>query len=669
MPIVTVIDPILGYNSTNLPVGDDFGSLSLSPVQSTSAIVSPATVKTTNHDPLEERTVVNIGRAALSDDKTPTAQITPRLEPNGVSRLNILALPDSLPLSDHAQAQAIAIAPIPETLSANSSENPTSLLLRQADLVGRFGRLELPDTIEFGDLGGAQVIVTNKGNAIAQGSLMVNLYLSPDGDLDQNDVLVASQTQNLTLRSGESTSLQLAYQNITSAIAPGAYHLIAQIDANHQIAEGNEDNNIASKSVSAPGTDVVIDWNAAALNAIQAQGEADLAAGTKPAGVPPTDGSRLMAIASTAVYDTVNAFTQAYTPYAVNWVAPQGASLEAAVVGAAYRALVTLLPEQAPLLGQQLMQSLAEIQDSRPSEMAGFMFGQSVADQILALRADDGSDNTAPYVSPEGDYVWHPDAPDFIAIGANWGQVTPFAIPSVSAFATDGLDGTPTQNPTLYAQEIEEVRAIGGRNNTDLSAIARTPDQTELAFFWSYDRADTFRPYGQLNQITQEIAVREGNSLAENARLFAALNVALADAAIVAWDAKYTYTQPRPDDVIAGGIAAHDGLEATIADPDWKPLLDTPPFPDYLSGHSSFAGAWAGVLTNFFGDYYPLTLVSQELPGVTRSFSSFYDAADEDAISRVYGGVHVREATITDALPMGLNVGQFVAENFFQLVA
>jgi hypothetical protein len=107
-------------------------------------------------------------------------------------------------------------------------------------------------------------------------------------------------------------------------------------------------------------------------------------------------------------------------------------------------------------------------------------------------------------------------------------------------------------------------------------------------------------------------------------------------------------------------------MPETISDPNWKPLLDTPPFPDYMSGHSTFGGAFAGVLTYFYGENYHFQAVSQELPGVIRSFDSFNEAAYEDAVSRVYGGVHVREASVTDALPTGLAIGNFVAENFFQ---
>ena len=543
--------------------------------------------------------------------------------------------------------------------SANFLSKGISSLLNSPDLTIRFSSIELPDTIELGDTGKVQVIVSNRGNAIARGPVVLNLYNSTDGDIDGNDGLLTSVTRNLNLRPGETITFNLDYENLTSTVSPGSYQLLAQIDATNRISERLETNNVASQLVSAPNTDVIIDWQSTALNAIQAEGKAGR-------GVAPTLGSRLLAEVSTAVYDTVAGFENSLTPYAVDLNAANNTSLKAAIVGAAYRVLISELPRQAGLLSQQLIQSLAEIEDNPLAEARGLHFGNQIADGILALRKNDGSKDNTPYTPVKGDYIWRPDAPNFTALGPNWGNVTPWVIGNPENFAPDGLDGTPFANPQLYAQEIEEVRLLGGATDTDVTTIQRTADQTEIAIFWAYDRADTFRPYGQLSQITQEIAVREGNSLVENAQLFAALNVSLADAAIVAWNEKYKYTQPRPDDVIAGGIAERDGLLATVPDPDWKPLLPTPPFPDYISGHSTFGGAWAGVLTKFFGENYAFTAVSQELPGVTRSFDSFYDAAFEDAISRVYGGVHVREATVTDALPIGFEIGNFVAESFLK---
>ncbi len=539
------------------------------------------------------------------------------------------------------------------------------------DLVGSFGTINLPTTVDFGAQGSAQVIVTNQGQGIASGPSTVKLYISTDGQIDSNDALLTSVSTNLNLNAGQSVTLNLTYNNNTSVIAPGAYFLIAQVDANNQIAEQLETNNVTSKLVSGLNTNAVIDWNAIALNAVQAEGKAGR-------GVGPTVGSRLMALVSTAVYDTVSAFNTLSPSYAVDVNAPPNTSLGMAAVGAAYRVLSTQLSGQSSLLSQQLSNSLAEIQDSATAESRGFNFGILVANQSLNLRANDGSNDNTPFTAPPGDYVWRPETSGptaGVALGANWGGVDTWTIGDIDQFVADNeldvtLDGRPDTDPTLYAEEIEEVRLYGGLQNTALTTTLRTEDQAQMAVFFAYDRADTFRPYGHLNQIAQKIAVSEGNTLQEDASLFAALNTALADSVIVAWKEKYTELQPRPDDVIAGGFAANDGIAATVGDPNWKTLLsplmgvNSPPFPDYMSGHSAMGGAFAGVMTEYFGEDYVFSTVSQELPGIVRNFDSFYEAGMEDALSRIYGGVHVREACI-DSFDMGLAVGEFVAQNFF----
>jgi len=561
------------------------------------------------------------------------------------------------------------------TLTSSSTSTLTSSstsTVSLPDLVGSFGTINLPTKVDFGATGSAQVIVTNQGQALASGPSTVNLYISTDGEIDSNDALLTSVSTNLNLSAGQSVTLDLTYDNNTSVIAPGAYFLIAQVDANNQIAEQLETNNVTSKLVSGLNTNAVIDWNAIALNAVQAEGKAGR-------GVAPTVGSRLMALVSTAVYDTVNAFNTLYPSYAVNVNAPTNTSLGMAAVGAAYRVLSTQLSGQNSLFSQQLSNSLAEIKDSATAESRGFNLGILVANQSITLRANDGSNNNTPFTPPSGDYVWRPETSGptaGVAVGANWGGVNTWTIGDIDQFVADNqldvtLDGRPDTDPELYAQEIEEVRLYGGLQDTALTTTLRTEDQTEMAVFFAYDRADTFRPYGHLNQIAQKIAVSEGNTLQEDASLFAALNTALADAVITAWEAKYRELQPRPDDVIAGGFAANDGIDATVGDPNWKPLLsplmgvNSPPFPDYMSGHSAMGGAFAAVMTDYFGDNYVFSAVSQELPGVVRNFDSFYEAGLEDALSRIYGGVHVREACI-DSFEMGLAVGEFVAANFFQ---
>ncbi|MBC1192746.1 phosphatase PAP2 family protein [Microcystis aeruginosa CS-558/01A06] len=581
----------------------------------------------------------------------------------------------SSPTSSPTSSSTSSLTSSPTSSLTSSSTSSFTSSVSLPDLVGSFGAINLPSTVNFGAQGNAQVIVTNQGQAIASGPSTVRLYISTDGEIDSNDALLTSVSTNLNLSAGQSVTLNLQYQNNTSVIAPGAYFLIAQVDANNQIPEQLETNNVTSKLVSGLNTNAIIDWNAIALNAIQAEGKAGR-------GVPPTVGSRLMALVSTAVYDTVQAFNTSYPSYAVNVNAPANTSLQAAVVGAAYRVLSTQLPGQNSLFLQQVTNSLAEIQDSATAESRGFNFGILVANQSLNLRANDGSSNNTPFTAPSGNYVWRPETVGptaGVALGANWGAVTPWTIGNIDQFVSqnqldvtlDGRPDNPNDQGALYAQEIEEVRLYGGLQNTALTTTLRNADQAEMAVFFAYDRADTFRPYGHLNQIAQEIAVREGNTLQEDASLFAALNTALADAVIVAWKEKYTELQPRPDDVIAGGFAANDGIASTVGDPNWESLLSTlmgvnsPPFPDYMSGHSAMGGAFAGVMTEYFGENYVFSTVSQELPGVVRHFESFYEAGMEDALSRIYGGVHVREACI-ESFEMGLAVGDFVSTSVFQ---
>lgn len=547
-----------------------------------------------------------------------------------------------------------------------------------------FDSINLPDTFDFGDQGTARVIVTNQGTRPINQPVTVNLIISTDETIDRvtpdrvidaqddliNDGLLATFTQNVNLQPGQSTIFEIPYNNLTSVVSPGAYHLIAEVDPLHHNSS-NSGNKIASELVSAPGTDVVIDWMSAFLNAVQEDPESG-----DPVGSAPPEGTRSGALLSAAIYDTVNAFTQTHTPYLVNQIAPAGASLEAAVTGAAHYVLTLLYPNEAAMLNLQRDRSLAEAGTTN-----GFDFGRSIAQAVMAspqataLSVTD-PDLGYPYTHPGGVYDWHYDPLNNYAIGAGYGEdAIPFAVPDSDTFAP--IFDT-AYNSNQYAQEIEEVRLAGGKQNTATTTLNRTPDQTELTIFWAYDRPDTFRPFGQLIEIAQEVAMREGNSIAENARLFLQLNLALADSAITAWDSKYTYFQPRPNDVIAGRIdevtglpvaplAATDGRPDTIADPDWQSLLPTPPFPDFISGHSTFGGVFGTVMTDFFGDNYAFTAVSQELIGTTRTFSSFNQAGFEDAISRLYGGVHVREA-ILDAVTTGQAIANYVVNNIAQPV-
>jgi hypothetical protein len=430
-----------------------------------------------------------------------------------------------------------------------------------------------------------------------------------------------------------------------------------------------------------PGSDPILIWTNTALNAIQSAGS-----NGKP-GVPPTTGSRLMAMLSTAMLDTLAAFGDEVDFYRIDQSAPAGANMDAALLGAAQRILSLELPGETSLIQEQYTSSLQSLAGSAESIEEGLAFGAGMADQIRALRTNDGSANTTPYSPPSGGlpgYVWTP-APSGptagAAVGPNWGSVTPWVISSPDAYRSDGLQCRPDVDLDLYAQQLNEVRLYGGLANTAQTTLERSPDQTEIALFWAYDRTDTFRPYGQLLEIAVNVALDQATSMLTNAKLIASLSLSMADAVICAWKEKYDIVQPRPWDLITGSFSDTDGSALTVRDPNWQSLLSSingvqsPPFPDFLSGHSVMGGTFASVMSHFFGDNLTFDATSQELPGVVRSFfgfidaggverNSFYEAGLEDAISRVYGGVHIREAC-EDSFAVGLNVGAAVVQNLW----
>jgi membrane-associated phospholipid phosphatase len=207
-----------------------------------------------------------------------------------------------------------------------------------------------------------------------------------------------------------------------------------------------------------------------------------------------------------------------------------------------------------------------------------------------------------------------------------------------------------------YAAGFNEVKALGGRDSA-----ARTADQTVIAWFWN-DAEGTATPVGHWNRIAQVVARDRGLGLADNARLFALLNITLADAGILCWECKFRYSYWRP--VTAIREADRDGNPATDPDPTWISLLTTPNFPSYTSGHSSFSGAAATALALFFGtDEVRFRVGSDGLPGVVRGFPGFWAAAEEAGRSRIYGGIHY-DFDNREGLASGNALAAYVAGNF-----
>src|SRR5436309_1137204 len=380
--------------------------------------------------------------------------------------------------------------------------------------------------------------------------------------------------------------------------------------------------------------DVVTDWNTAALDAIRA------------GHTPPPIASRSLAILHVSIYDAVNGIARTHEPYLVQSAVPASASREAAASAAAHDALVNLFPAAASSFDALYAAILATIPDG-PQKVAGIVWGEFVANQILAARANDGSDAIVLPPGGSGPGVWVPTPPAYFPyLLPQWGFVVPFAMSNSSQFRPPG---PPPLDSQRYAADYNEVKELGAAIGS-----TRTAEQTQIALFWA-DGAGTETPPGHWNSIAQIIADVRGNTLEQNARLFALLNLAMADGAICAWDAKYTFHNWRP--VTAIRNADTDGNPATDPDTAWDSFIVTPPFPDYVSGHSTFSAAAATVLALFYEtDNIRFTTGSDFLPGMQRSFHSFSAAATEAADSRVYGGIPFRFAS-EDGVVGGRGIG------------
>jgi hypothetical protein len=361
----------------------------------------------------------------------------------------------------------------------------------------------------------------------------------------------------------------------------------------------------------------VIDWNRALLSIVRTPG-------VQPATIHST---RSFAILHAAIYDAVNAIGRAYKPYLIAVPVRGDASERAAADAAAHTVLVALYPAEQRALDADCAAELAQVPDS-PARDEGVRVGVEVARELLRARAADGSAVMPPPLitgSDPGDYRATP--PEFRApILTTWGHVTPFVIERGDSFR-------PAPPPPLtsdaYAAAINEVKCVGSA-----TSATRTAEQTEDANFWSAPIQNYW------NEIAEKVAIAHHSNLPETARLFAALNLALADSAIATFDAKYTFQFWRPITAIL--LADTVGNPEIEVDPGWTPLATTPADPSYPSAHSALSAAAADVLVSFFGDDQQFPVTSEVLPGVTHAFTSFRATAKEAGLSRIYAGVHMR---------------------------
>jgi len=393
----------------------------------------------------------------------------------------------------------------------------------------------------------------------------------------------------------------------------------------------------------ASDADVVLDWNAHAARAIVTVGGQ----------VPPRALIRL-AMVHLAIYDAVNAIegVPPYQSYASVPTVERPASPEAAAATAAHDVLVALFPAQVADLDAKYWASL----DALPDDIAkvhGIAVGQQAASAILNARAQDGRDATVIYVPGSGPGVWVPTPPAFLTAQApETTLVQPFALNSTSQFRPEGPFSLTSEE---WARDYNEVKALG-------SAVGsiRTAEQTDIARFWSDN------PPLQWNRAWRALSMAKGLGLADNARYFAMLASASADALIACWDAKYYYNFWRPVTAIRAGDS--DGNPETAPDPAWIGLLVTPNHPEYPAAHGCFSGASTETLKYLFGTDDISFSIDSNVAGLAnsvRTYSRFSDALTEVLDARIYGGMHYRNSTRIGA-NIGKQVSRFTTRHFFR---
>jgi hypothetical protein len=379
--------------------------------------------------------------------------------------------------------------------------------------------------------------------------------------------------------------------------------------------------------------DVVTDWNVQLLKVPSAVG-------------PPQ--ARVLAIMHVAMHDAINSITGEYQTYRRPAQAPFGASPVAAGAAAAHRVLVTLLP--ASMISdydKALDDSIKEIPE--PERTWGVNVGEDVASRLLAERSHDGFSVVVPYTPGSGPGAWVPTPPASLpALLPGFGQVVPFALHGGDQFRPDG---PPSLTSEEYAADVNEVQRRGDVSGETLGY--RSHAESATARFWLGNSIPIFM------QIARQISLDRGLGLSENARFFALVSIAGVDAYIAAWDAKYTFNFWRP--VTAIRQADLDGNPATIGDPAWLPLGTTPPFPDYVSGHTTYTGAFVHVLQSVFGkDSITFTVINLNVPAdeQSRTYHSLGELSDEMIEARILAGIHFRTADV-DGDRLGRQVAQF----------
>jgi hypothetical protein len=402
----------------------------------------------------------------------------------------------------------------------------------------------------------------------------------------------------------------------------------------------------------------VRDWNAHALAALLNPATAPIPG----AGLAPTVTALNMGMVQAAVYDAVNSIDGGHEPYLAGLpAAPSTASLDAAVATAAHDVLMGIGGGNVPALPQVVrdrihalwIADLLEIPDGSAKDQ-GIAAGAAAAAAMLAARANDGRYGSFRFTPGTDPGEWRPTLPAFVNDPNAWvAKVTPFALESPDQFQTQGPRKL---RNNAYAKEYNEVKTIGALN------AVRTPEQEDVVRFFNVN------PTELIDRTFRGVSEQEGLTLVEDARLFAMMNVAAADAAINCWNDKAFFSFWRPITAIQEG--ANDGNPRTAGDAGWLPQEPTPPYPDHTSGYNCQSASMMNAAKLYFGtNRMDFTLVrSPSVPNVTRTYQHFTAVVGDTIDARVWQGIHFRSADEQGA-QIGKHVANWVNANFFQPVS
>jgi hypothetical protein len=384
--------------------------------------------------------------------------------------------------------------------------------------------------------------------------------------------------------------------------------------------------------------DVVGDWNATAASVIAGKG---------------ASGPVYLALVHAAIYDAVNSVDGRYTVFAVKPTSdPRGASKEAAAASAAYSVLLSVWPDQQPVLDAALATSLAAIPNG-PAKSKGVTIGAEVASAWLAARANDGREANVPYTFGTGPGVYQRTPPAFPNPVTPWvAKMKPFTLTSPSQFRAYG---PPDLTSERYTKDLETVKALGSAQSTE-----RTPEETEIGLF------HTENPTLFWSRNLRNLADSRRLGIDESARLYGLLFVTFADGSIACFDSKYYYNFWRP--VTAIQAADTDNNPNTEADAAWLPLAVTPPHPEYPAAHGCAAGGISEILRRYFGTReITFTFTSTVAGTVPHTYHSTDDLVEEIKRARVFGGMHF-PTSVAHGVGMGQEVGTWVFTKYFRPV-